>query len=369
MTADPSIPASADELTPEWLTGALRSSGTVTDARVTSCHIELIGGGKGFSGQIARLGLGYDIVEAGAPASMIAKFQFPPVDPDIRAAVFQSRMYEREFRFYRDVAQDVALRTPRLFYGALEPETGAAVLLLEDLAPAQTLNMLEGCTAQDAALVLRHLATFHAAWWEHPRLGDMDWLPAFDAQAENDQRQYAQAWERFLKKVGGLLPDGLVTLGARLKHHVALVKRYLGQPPRTFLHGDFHLHNLLFDSTPGARTLTVIDWQACCRGRATRDLVHFLVTGLPPDRRRAHEPDLLRLYHATLTEHGARAYPFEQCLHDYRFTMLDELYFVVMVLAHVDFSANEAAGRIRDMAIERVGAAVLDHHAGELLRE
>jgi hypothetical protein len=49
--------------------------------------------------------------------------------------------------------------------------------------------------------------------------------------------------------------------------------------------------------------------------------------------------------------------------------MLDELYFVVMVLAYVDFSANEAAGRIRDMAIERVGAAVLDYNVGEFLRE
>lgn len=367
--ADPGIPASPGALTSEWLTRALRSTGTLSAARVTSCHSELIGEGKGFSGQIARIGLSYDIAEASAPAALIAKFQFPPSDPDIRAAVFHSRMYEREFRFYRDVAQDVALRTPRLYYSALRPETGECLLLLEDLAPAQTLNMLEGCPAEDAALVLRQLATFHAAWWEHPRLGVMDWLPVFDAQAENDQRQYAQAWEVFLKKVGDLLPEGLVLLGARLKHHVVAVKRYLGQQPRTFLHGDFHLHNLLFDSTSGARALTVIDWQACCRGRATRDLAHFLVTGLSPDGRGAHELDLLRLYHTSLTEHGVEEYSFEQCLHDYRFTMLDELYFLVMVLAHVDFSVTEAAGKIRDMAIERVGAAILDHKAGELLRD
>jgi hypothetical protein len=369
MSADPGIPAGPSALTPEWLTRALRSTGAVAAANVTSCRVELFGEGKGFSGQLARVGLRYDVAEAGAPASVVAKFQLPHPDPDIRAAVFHSRIYEREFRFYQDVAQDVALRTPRLYYGALRPETGECLLLLEDLAPAQTLNMLDGCAAEDAALVLRHLAAFHAAWWEHPRLGVMDWLPAFDDQAENDQRQYAQAWEVFLRKVGDLLPDGIASLGARLRRHVVAVKRYLGRQPRTFLHGDFHLHNLLFGAAPGARTLAVIDWQACSRGRATRDLAHFLVTGLPPDRRRANEPDLLRLYHATLAEHGVEAYSLEQCLHDYRFTMLDELYFLVMVLAHLDFSANEAAGRIRDMAIERVGAAVLDHNAGELLRE
>ena len=368
MMADPSIPAGPEALTPEWLTHALRSTGTITDARVTSRQLELFGEGKGFSGQIARVGLGFDRAEAGAPASLIAKFQVPHSDPDIRAAVFQARLHEREFRFYRDVAHDIALRTPRLYFCALEPETGACLLLLEDLAPAQTLNMLEGCSAEDAALVLRHLAMFHAAWWEQPRLDVMDWLPAFDAQADNDERLYAQAWELFLKKVGDLLPEGLAPLGARLKPHVATVKRTLGQPPQTLLHGDFHLHNLLFDGAGGARSLTVIDWQACCRGRATRDLAHFLVTGLPTDRRRAHEPDLLRLYHTNLMENGVREYSFAQCLYDYRFTMLDELYFLVMVLAHLDFS-NEAAARIRDMALERVGTAILDHRPGELLRE
>jgi aminoglycoside/choline kinase family phosphotransferase len=254
---------------------------------VISCHIELFGEGKGFSGQLARIGLNYDIAEANAPASLVSKFQFPHPDPDIRAAVFQSRLYEREFRFYRDVAQEISLRTPRVYYSALRPETGECILLLEDLAPARTLDMLEGCAAEDAALVLRHLATFHAGWWEHRQLGVMDWLPAFDEQAENDQRQYALAWEVFLKKVGHLLSDGIMQLGVRLKHHVVAVKRYLGQPPRTLLHGDFHLHNLLFDSIPGARTVAVIDWQACSLGRATRDVAHFLVTGLHADRRRA----------------------------------------------------------------------------------
>ena len=40
---------------------------------------------------------------------------------------------------------------------------------------------------------LRHLAAFHATWWEHPRLRVMDWLPGFDEQAEDAQEQYAKA--------------------------------------------------------------------------------------------------------------------------------------------------------------------------------
>ncbi len=369
MTADQNIPANAAQITTEWLTQALRSTGTIADARVISCDVKLFGEGKGFSGQIARVGLSYDVAEAGAPASLVAKFQVPPSDPEIRAAVLNARMYEREFCFYRDVAKDVALRTPRMYFGSVRPETAECLLLLEDLALAETLNMLEGCTVEDAALVLRHLATFHAAWWEHPRLHELAWLPAFDAQAENDQRQFVTAWEVFLKKVGELLPDGIALLGVKLKQHVAAVKRYLGQRPQTFLHGDFHLNNLLFDSAPGERKVTVIDWQACSRGRSTRDVAHFLITGLTPDNRNAHDLELLKQYHTTLLEHGVQAYSLEQCIFDYRFTMLEEMYFLVMVLSYADFSVNEAAGKLRDMAIERICSAVLDHQAGELLRD
>jgi hypothetical protein len=89
MIPDPSLPPGPTALTPEWLTQALRSTATITAATVTSCHIERFGEGKGFSGQIARVRLSYDFAEAGAPASMIAKFQFAPLDPVIKAAVFQ----------------------------------------------------------------------------------------------------------------------------------------------------------------------------------------------------------------------------------------------------------------------------------------
>ena len=365
MMADMSIPAGPGTLTPAWLTWALRSTGTITDATVTSCHIEIIGEGKGFTGQVARIGLAYDIDAASAPASLIAKF--PPLDPEVRAALNHYRLYEKEFRFYRDVAQDLALRTPRLYYSALNPASGESVLLLEDLTPAHTLNSLDGCTAEDAVFTIRHLAAFHAAWWEHPRLRTMDWLPVFDEQAEEAQERYTHGWDVFLEKVGDRVPADIVPLGAKLRDHLVAVKHYLGQSPQTFLHGDFHLNNLLFDATQGNRGLTVIDWQVCSRGRAMRDLTYFLVTALPPDRRRAHEMDLLELYHTILMAHGVQGYPFDRRLYDYRFTMLDLLYFLVMIIVLLDFSVNEEAGMIREMAVERFCTAILDHKAEELL--
>jgi hypothetical protein len=83
MTA--AIPANPGALTPEWLTQALRSTRTITNAWVTSCRVQLFGEGKGFGGQLARVGLDYDCaVVAIAPvpgdqrSGLIASFTGDP---------------------------------------------------------------------------------------------------------------------------------------------------------------------------------------------------------------------------------------------------------------------------------------------------
>ena len=51
------IPAGPQELTAEWLTHALRQTGTITDAAVVSFDNNLIAEGVGLMGQLARLSL------------------------------------------------------------------------------------------------------------------------------------------------------------------------------------------------------------------------------------------------------------------------------------------------------------------------
>ncbi len=48
------------------------------------------------------------------------------------------RLYEREARFYQDLASRVDIPTPRLYCCATDPESGAFVLLLEELPPFAT---------------------------------------------------------------------------------------------------------------------------------------------------------------------------------------------------------------------------------------
>ena len=91
----PRLPA---DLTPEWLTEALRSTKTIDGAAVTSFDVQPdIAAGVGFMGQLARIAVRYDRHEATAPKSIIAKF--PTYGPDNRAIADMFRMYETETRF------------------------------------------------------------------------------------------------------------------------------------------------------------------------------------------------------------------------------------------------------------------------------
>ena len=101
--ANINIPSSSQELTPEWLTDALREAGAIRDSRVTSVELKPdIAAGVGFMCQLSQLGLTYDKPEQGAPASLIAKLPTPVQENREIADLF--RLYEMEPRFYEAVA-------------------------------------------------------------------------------------------------------------------------------------------------------------------------------------------------------------------------------------------------------------------------
>ena len=53
-------PRSVHDISPAWLTGALRASGAIRTSAVTAVAVEAIGVGVGFLGQLARVRPTYD---------------------------------------------------------------------------------------------------------------------------------------------------------------------------------------------------------------------------------------------------------------------------------------------------------------------
>ena len=95
------IPTSTSEITTEWMTETLRTGGAISPSTsVSGIERDPMGAGVGFMGEVGRLHLTY---EGGrGPESVICKI--PTQDPNVRGLLAAARVFEREARFYLDVA-------------------------------------------------------------------------------------------------------------------------------------------------------------------------------------------------------------------------------------------------------------------------
>lgn len=353
------IPAGPQELTPEWLTDALRSTGTIGKAAVASIDVKVIAEGSGFIGQLALVRLAYDANEPGAPASLIAKF--PAASPAGREIGNLFNFYEREIRFYEEIADEVELATPRRYFSAMDTESKEYILLLEDLAPARVGDQVEGCLIPAAELAVRSIAKFHATWWESPKLDEIaSWMPQLDAPVHRSaEHSYAQAWGPFITHFGDRLSPAMRETAERIGKNVINIQMSFADRPHTIVHADYRLDNLFFGTTPECPPLAVIDWQITCRGRGIFDVAYLLCGGLEADVRRAHERDLVRMYYDILIENGVGGYSYEQCWREYRRAALYVLVYVVISLGTLDF-ANERGLALFDAWLRRCTAAIED---------
>ncbi|MFP6593655.1 MAG: hypothetical protein VB860_01590 [Dehalococcoidia bacterium] len=154
------IPRTTDEITPEWLTDALRAGGSLGDGSVASVELERIGVGLGFASLVTRGTVEYSGDAGGAPKILIAKLMSGHADTD---ALIKSRgIGHREVRFFEELAPDVGVPVPEKYYADSDQETGEFTLLLEDLSDARLGDQVNGLSPEDAELVVNNLARMHA---------------------------------------------------------------------------------------------------------------------------------------------------------------------------------------------------------------
>ena len=210
------------------------------------------------------------------------------------------------------------------------------------------------------------LAKFQASWWNSPRLDRLDWAPLKDAEAGVYQELYAGAWESLIRKVGDGMPRGLRLLGDRLGSEIPKIKAKLAKSPRTIIHGDYRLDNCFLLADGESQSLVVFDWEFCARSRGVYDVATFASEAFPPQQRRNEELSLLQTYHSTLASNGVSDYSFEECLSDYRLSMLDMVVFWVVSGGYCDYSGERATVYLHN-SLKRFDAAISDLACTELL--
>lgn len=351
------VPREVGDITPGWLTRVLSDGHESSHAPVTGFSAEAIVEGKGYMSQLYRLRLDYAGPAPGRADSVVVKL--PSADPLLQKVFSSLGQNRREVSFYRDLADRVLIRTPRCYYGDTDPATGRTVLVLEDLEGAQQGDSVAGCSLDEARQCIRQLAEFHAQWWDSPLLDRLSWMPLRNVEAGIYQEMYADAWASLLQKAGDAMPGQLRLLGDRLAPEIHRIKDCLSRPPVTIVHGDYRLDNCFFISTGRRNSLVVMDWEFCGQGRGVYDVATFVSEALPPQDRKDEETGLLREYHSVLEDRGIRDYSIEECLHDYRVSMLELLGFWIVTGGFCDYEGERAKTYLSN-TLERLDAAIRD---------
>ena len=304
------IPESPTGIDAAWLNAALGDW-----PEIASVGHEDIGEGTGIFGQISRLQLGYGEPGA-APTTVIAKMAC--LEPENLAIANALGIYERELRFYGELATDLPFRIPA-HYLSHRGDDGRFVLLIEDLAGEYVVgDQVVGATVAQAEAVIDALVPFHARWWEHADLDAMDWLPMPNAPA-------------YKAAVPGIYRAGLPVLEAewadKISPEAMAVARAVdpkfeelmdrtAESPRTVIHTDTRLDNIFF-AADGSNEIALIDFQLALRGRAVADVAYLIGTSMAIEDGTANWEQLLRRWHSGVTAAGVE-YSWDDCVVHYK---------------------------------------------------
>ena len=252
-------PASKDELTNEWLQSVLAHS---LVSMTGQPRLTRIGEAYGFASQLFRCRWQAE----GSPNSVVVKLW-----------ATDSKAGTGEIRFYETFGQAVGCRIPLCYHAAADPNTQRGVLVLEDLQDAVQGDCLELLNLDRAKSVARSLAGLHTTWLEHTELAEFPWLP------ESSHWTLSSEWFQsrrnlFLERFGKTFDGVAEALLAKLELAPKLVNEHLTSAPRTLLHGDFHLDNIMFERQTEP---VLLDWSRPIKGPLVLNLAKLLFAMTP----------------------------------------------------------------------------------------
>ncbi|MFA9563294.1 MAG: phosphotransferase family protein [Acidimicrobiales bacterium] len=342
------------DVTPEWLTDRLRSSGAAPDGgSITSFTAEAIGEGK--VGRTFRFALEWDGPRG--PDTVVGKFASD--DEQSRMAGLLTGTYVREINFFHDLADQVDIRMPTCHHAELDVTTGDFAILMADLAPAEVGDQITGCSVDDARAALAELVGLHAP--DLAGLESTEWLVAKRPEgAEAMGGLYLALLPTFVERYTDRLPDETMATAQRFGE---CVHRWLtlAAPPYRLLHGDYRLDNLMF----GPQGVVAVDWQTVGHGPPVSDVAYFCGASLLTDDRRTHEEALVREYHDMLEERTGGLITWDRCWADYRLHAVAGLHMAVVASALV--TEDERGDAMFCVMAERHAAHMTDFDTLALL--
>ena len=280
------------DLTASWLAAAI-GAGPIADFAV-----ERIGTGQ--MSECYRIRPNYADAhgaQLSRPESVVLKVAAS--DPVSRQTGLALGLYEREVRFYGDIAPSLGGPVAPCYHAAIDNSTGAFDLLLGDAGPAVVGDEIAGATPEQARIGVLELGRLHGPLLGDASLAEAPWL---NRETTLNQALISSLYAGFVDRYGEQIAPEHRLVCERL---VAAFDGYVaqeGEPDRIqgLVHGDYRLDNMLFGTAGADRALTVVDWQTVSWGPALTDLSYFLGCALRTQDRRERYDELLRAYHEAL---------------------------------------------------------------------
>lgn len=325
-----------------WLDGVLRDGGhhqsNITDVRVEAVAI------SGATTDMARLRITYADADSAGPESLVAKMRgSKPVQVQMDRAM---GLFDRERKFYADLATRVPVRTAALMYAG---DGDTTPLILQDLGELRMGDQRRGLEVDDAAAMMDSLAALHAAFWQSPEL-DADWLvsPTEGVYSQTIVQVVTSGAAGVVARFAGRVGDGTLAAVADAVQNWNHVLQGCAEGPRTLTHNDCRLDNIFFDDAPASGTVTpyLIDWQVPAVTRGTQDVANLLAGSMDSADLERHWESLLTRYHDGLVAGGVSDYTHQQCVQHYRQSIIYPLGQGLAMLGALDTGDGRGLGEI-----------------------
>jgi Ecdysteroid kinase-like family len=343
------LPRSVDDLDDAWASEVLGVAVTVTGREPV--------GAAAFACKLVRLLLDGP---ASAPASIVVKL---PIWGELRPMLDAIGAYGREVRFYREIAPELPVRTPKIYAAEQASDSTDFVLVMEDLVDCTQIGQIEGFALDNAQAAVDGLARLHAWSWANDailqRFSGSFW-PITSAQGRGVQDQYGLLYDHVMSLRGNaicaLLPREVVPLARRFTEFLPQMLDELATPA-CITHGELRADNLFF--APDGKPV-FIDFQACQQEAGVRELAYLLCTSVPIDVMADHEDELIRRYCGQIP-----GYDYELARRQYRYATAYNL--VLPIIANVRWDDSDQRGRdTLDDMVRKLGAAAHRNRAQEL---
>ncbi|MGH1488132.1 MAG: phosphotransferase [Acidimicrobiales bacterium] len=304
--------SSPADLTPDWLTELLRSTGDLDPTTsVATVQVAEFGSAESMMSSLSRLALTYDGA-TNAPSSLIVKLASSNDGMRFIAGMFH--FYEREIRFYNDLLGQAPIETPRCLHSEIYPDDQGFLLVLEEVIGHRQVDQLEGMNFDDAATTLEALADLHAPFWGTDLSGITDTMLPFGSEALQQliPPKVCGDWIQVRPMLVDDLPAEVVALLDRLPDvFVQIMNDMMGDD--TLIHGDCRADNMLFNADG---SVLMLDFQlmAVCNGMVDAS---YLISQSLHAEAQARAAELIDVYLARIASKGIEV-DREQAMSCYR---------------------------------------------------